>query len=102
MPQQRKSQPRRSRAQWLSVMDRHAESGLSGKQFCKREAISYGSFAKWRSKLKTKSASAVNDFIELSAEPLPLAMPVDEPSPESCLLELQVGTSVTVRIYAGR
>ncbi len=102
MPQQRKNQPRRSRADWLSLIDRHDQSGLSGKQFCHREAISYGSFMKWRWKLKTKPVSSVNDFIELSAEPRPLALPVDEKSPEDCLLEVQVGTSVTVRIYAGR
>ena len=102
MPQPRKSQPRRSRAQWKSLIDRHVRSDLSGKQFCEREALSYASFMKWRSKLNPKPAAEIKDFIELSGEPLPLTMPISEASSEGCLLELQVGSSVTVRIYAGR
>jgi len=102
MPQLRKNQPRRSRDQWKSLIDRQCESGLSGKEFCEREALSYASFIKWRSTLRSKSVGKVEDFIELRAEPFPLSMPArDMPtSSKECLLELTVGSSVTVRIYA--
>jgi len=97
-----RTQPRRSRAQWKSLIDRHAQSGLSGKEFCQREALSYASFAKWRSKLKPNSGAKVEEFIELRAERLPLTMPAHEAALRECLLELQVGSSVTVRIYEQR
>jgi transposase-like protein len=36
---------------WRSLLARHAESGLSVKAFCDREAIGAASFYQWRSKL---------------------------------------------------
>lgn len=102
MPQRRKTPTRHTRAHWLSVIERHAESGLSVKAFCQREAIAYGSFVRWRSRLKATRASTANEFIELSAEPQPLSASIHEKAAEGCMLELQVGASVTLRIYAGR
>jgi hypothetical protein len=44
---------RRSGAEWREVLDRQNASGLSAEEFCEREGIRLGSFARWRHKLGT-------------------------------------------------
>ena len=97
--QTRYTQPRRTRAQWSALIERHAHSGLSVKQFCAREALVYGSFIKWRSLLKDQTQSGHGGgFVELTAETIKAA--VSEPRGEACCIELRVGSAVTLRIYA--
>lgn len=42
---------RRSAAEWQSVMDRQAASGLSRVAFCRREKVATQTFDKWRRRL---------------------------------------------------
>lgn len=70
---------RRSREQWLSIIEQQKESGLSVPQFCKEHDIGYASFSAW--KRRTQSDNAGSDcqlrsvksaqFIDLSSLPQP-------------------------------
>ena len=92
-------QPRRTRAQWAVLIEQQARSSLSVKQFCAREALSYGSFIKWRSQLNGPAeANSGGQFVELTADTIKAA--VNEPRGEACCIELRVGAAVTLRIYA--
>jgi transposase len=59
--------PRRSAAEWQSVMDRQATSGLSRIAFCKRDGISLTSFDSWRRRLAAREPMA--DFVDVTPKP---------------------------------
>jgi hypothetical protein len=44
------------RAWWLERIAAQAGSGLSGRAWCEREDVSYGSFIQWRRRLGEESA----------------------------------------------
>ena len=95
----RNYQPRRSRSQWRTVIEEFARSGLSTKQFCAQHELRYGSFMKWRAHFSDATpASSEVDFIELSADAIGVNTP--PPRSERCCIELQVGHTVTVRVYS--
>lgn len=100
MQSRKHRRPRRTRAQWLSLVDQQTESGLSAKAFCEREALAYKSFIRWRSKRNTAEACKGGEFIELTPTLLPTPTPAVKAAPDDCVMELRVGGSVTVRIYA--
>lgn len=75
-------QRRRDANAWGEVIERFASSGLSVPAFCEREAISEGSFYRWRSILQrggadrkqqgsvviaSETASAATPFVDLGA-----------------------------------
>ncbi len=94
-------QPARSESQWRELIERQATTGLTAQQFCERESLSYKSFLRWRSRLRRPAPSAAGEFVELTAPPEPTAAaPVAERGAGACVMELCVGPSVTVRIYA--
>ncbi|HET9394495.1 MAG TPA: transposase [Nitrospiraceae bacterium] len=43
---------------WRALLARHAESGLSVKEFCEHQTISPASFYQWRSKLGITASEA--------------------------------------------
>jgi len=57
------SRKRRSRAEWTEILSRFASSGLTTREFCRRERLSLSSFQRWRSRLGSTIASA--EFVEL-------------------------------------
>lgn len=55
---------RRSEAEWREILDRCDASGLSAREFCKREELSLSSFQRWRARCRAASAAP---FVELAA-----------------------------------
>ena len=94
-------QPARSESQWQELIERQATSGLTAQQFCERESLSYKSFLRWRSRLRRPAPSEAAEFVELTATPEPTAAsaPKSSRGAGACVMELCVGSSVTVRIY---
>ena len=43
---------------WRLVLEEHGKSGLSAREFCRRESISEPSFYSWRRKLQQRDASS--------------------------------------------
>lgn len=43
---------------WRMVLEEHARSGLSAREFCRREAISEPSFYAWRRKVRERDTGA--------------------------------------------
>jgi hypothetical protein len=73
---------RRSRAEWRTICERFAQSGLGQQEFCQRESISVGSFKKWYQRCTAKGAVS-EAFVELVAPPVPRepwAVEVESPS----------------------
>lgn len=94
-------QPARSESQWRELIERQAPSGLTAQQFCERESLSYKSFLRWRSRLRQPVSSEAAEFVELTAPPeSTAAAPESSRGAGACVMELCVGSSVTVRIYA--
>jgi hypothetical protein len=55
---------RRSEAEWREVLGRCEASGLSAREFCRREDLSLSSFQRWRARCRAASAAP---FVELVA-----------------------------------
>ena len=43
---------------WRLVIEEHSKSGLSAREFCRRESISEPSFYSWRRKIRERDANA--------------------------------------------
>ncbi|HXG22741.1 MAG TPA: hypothetical protein VNN62_27165 [Methylomirabilota bacterium] len=72
----------RSEAEWRMICARFAQSGLSPKEFCQREALAVGSFRKWHQRCSVKGALS-EAFVELVPPPIqrePWAVEVELPS----------------------
>jgi hypothetical protein len=50
-----KYSPRRTREQWQAILNDFQSSGLTAKNFCQRQKISYASFIKWKQTLNFRS-----------------------------------------------
>ena len=59
---------RRTVAEWQTICERFAKSGLGQQEFCQREAIPVGSFKKWYQRCLTQPAQKAA-FVELVAAP---------------------------------
>ena len=59
---------RRSPAEWQSVMDRQARSGLSRIAFCKRVGITLTSFDNWRRRLAARQP--MTEFVDVTPKPV--------------------------------
>lgn len=55
------------RAYWREVVERQANSGLSGAAFCKSEGIAAHTFYGWRARLRDEPAGQAVPFIDLGA-----------------------------------
>ncbi len=51
-------QPRKSRQQWRSLIEKFQQCDLTHQQFCEIEKISVGTFRKWRYRLKSQEQSS--------------------------------------------
>jgi len=58
---QTKTHRRRSREEWLCLIDQQKESGLSAPQFCKQHNIGYASFSAWKRQLQSDPSSSGDD-----------------------------------------
>ena len=85
----------RGESAWSEVVARQAASGLSVREFCRREGFSAWSLYEWRSRLRGRSAER--------ATPIPAAVPSGKvPTPFVELGALESGRSrCEVRIELG-
>ena len=88
MPKPR--QRRRARSDWTEILRRFESSGLSNRDFCRRESVSLSSFQRWRSRLGPVSAA---DFVELvpsaTAAATPAAWSLDVALPNGVQLRFR-------------
>ena len=62
MPKSGSRQKRRTRAQWTEILRHCDASGLSSRQFCRREGLALSSFQRWRGQI---GRAVTPDFVEL-------------------------------------
>jgi transposase-like protein len=96
--------PRRSRAQWQSLINQAEQSALSIAEFCRIEAISLSSFYQWRKRLAAERGSAEASTARLSTDAfIDLGALSDGAHDASGPwdLELQLGTNVMLRLRRG-
>lgn len=90
---------RRSRQQWIELIELQPGSGLSAPKFCEQAGVSYQSFMAWRKKIKTPQKETANSpkFIELTAPEK--SMIQGEPlSVSQWQVELDLGNGIQLRI----
>lgn len=71
MPRSRR-QTRRTESEWLEILRRFESSGLTSREFCRRERLSLSSFQRWRSRLGSVERA---EFVEL-VPASPTAVPI--------------------------
>ncbi len=85
---------RHSAEQWQSLVNDHAQSGLSAVEFCKQYQLGYASFCAWRKKLSCRNVR--NDITT------PAFVELIQPEPkmdiQPWVVELQVGDTLILRI----
>jgi hypothetical protein len=54
---------RRGRAEWVEIVARFGESGLSIRDFCKRESLAVSSFQRWHRRLSTTEKAAFTELV---------------------------------------
>jgi len=86
---------RRSEAEWRQIISRRDASGLSVREFCKREGLSLSSFQRWRARCRAALASP---FVEL----VPPATPSEETqqSAPEWNVELELPGGLRLRLRA--
>lgn len=83
---------RRTEGQWNEILQRYRASGLSSRDFCKREGLSASSLQRWRAR---SSRTAAPRFVELTP---PAPTESAAPSSWSVELELPGGTRLRLRM----
>jgi hypothetical protein len=82
---------RRTAAEWQSILDRYARSGLSAAAFCEQEGLSTASLLRWRARV----SATPSGFVTLD--------PPSSPSPSSSasagwLVELELPGQIVLRV----
>ena len=94
---------RYDQSHWQQLVDKQAQSGLSGAQFCREHHVAYASFMSWRKRLQNvpmqPSVTPHSTFVELTA-PIPAPeVPQAQIEPDSPLcVELTLGAGIELRI----
>lgn len=84
------SRKRRSHSEQAAIVRRFSESGLSIREFCRRESVSLSSLQRWRSRVAADDAS---EFVEL----VPTAAKQSPPSDWSLEVALPGGIQLRFR-----
>ncbi len=82
---------RRTKEQWTEILRRLEASGLSSREFCKREGLHPSSLQRWRSRC---GRSQVPSFVELTS---PSTTPAASSASWALELSLPDGTCVRLR-----
>jgi hypothetical protein len=77
---------RRSRDEWSKIVARFVKSGLSRREFCRREKINKTSFDRWH---KRTTAKEQNGFVEVT--------PIGKSS-SPWIVEVELADGTTVRV----
>ena len=78
----------RSEAEWRTICERFAKSGLGQQEFCQRESIAVGSFKKWYQRC-TENETQREAFVELVSPPV---------RSEAWAVEVELPSGVRVRL----
>ena len=62
MPKKKSRRPRRDKQQWTEIFKRFDSSGLSTREFCRREDLALSSFQRWRRRLGSVASA---EFVEI-------------------------------------
>jgi hypothetical protein len=62
MPSKRKRQIKRTESEWAEIFKKFAKSGLTIKEFCRRNKLVLSTFKRWQQKLEETPAQ----FVDLS------------------------------------
>ena len=79
---------RRTVAEWQTICERFAKSGLGQQEFCQREAIAVGSFKKWYQRCLARQTQS-EAFVELVAAPV---------RGEGWAVEVELPTGIRLRV----
>jgi hypothetical protein len=60
---------RRTAAEWREILSRWERSGLSPREFCRKQELQLSSFQRWQQKLNGSPRN--NDFVALTPAPPP-------------------------------
>lgn len=82
---------RRTKAQWTEVFRRFESSGLSRRDFCRREGLALSSFQRWRSLIAAPEQQG--QFVEL----IPSSTPAAPAAGWTLDLSLPNGASIRLR-----
>jgi len=61
--QGKKDRVRRTREEWVAILQRFDSSGLGPREYCRREGLPLSSFQRWRSRVGSPSSA---EFVELT------------------------------------
>ncbi len=67
----RKRQTKRSEAEWKAIIKRFAKSGLTIREFCRRERLVQSTFKRWQQNLGEKHSAK---FVDLSPAKTPASV----------------------------
>lgn len=81
---------RRSASEWESLVSRFRESGLSLREFSRRESVSLGSLQRWNRRLAEATAPQQAGFVDVTPGSV-------APSPWQAEIELPNGVIVRLR-----
>ena len=82
---------RRTEKQWTEILQRFEASGLSSREYCKREGLTLSSLRRWRSRC---GRAQVPQFVELAS---PSTTPAASSTSWALELSLPDGTCVRLR-----
>jgi hypothetical protein len=89
MQQTSNGQVQRSAAQWRDIITRYRQSGLSSRQFCDQEGLTYRTFEEWERRQR-RAERTKGQFVEVKA-------PAVTASPWAVEVELPHGVRLRVR-----
>jgi hypothetical protein len=89
MPRRTAVRIRRTEKQWAGILRRFEASGLSAREFCRREDLAVSSLQRWRSRI---GRAPVAEFVELVPSSAPAAQA------PSWALELSLPNGVCLRL----
>lgn len=89
---------RRSREQWISIIEQQKESALSVPRFCKEHDIGYASFSAWRRRIQSDNTGSCDQrhhekptqFIDLSS--------LSQPENSGWRITLRLGNGVELEL----
>ena len=95
--------PRRTRAQWVQIIEQQNQSGQTIRAFCKENDIGLASFGKWKQKL-AKENSEDADHSKPMFRPVSVSKPdeVKTSTIEQTTVTLTFGSNVTLTIQANQ
>lgn len=89
---------------WRGILARFSRSGMSVREFCRRETLSEPSFYAWRRTLQHRDAEPASRSESVSRSPVPAFLPVDVrreihvPAPE---IVVELGRDLAIRVGEG-